>query len=133
MRRGHGSTKVPGVKLRPAAPTKSRKPGEPSAQLTRLHSSIQDDVDSTEILRSCWKLLVGVVICGSGLSDKVNLYQQASHISSAKALALQNISIVWSTGFRYYNHLGYLTYTKMDQRRKYQCREDCSYASISDL
>ncbi|KAL5504090.1 DPB11 [Sanghuangporus vaninii] len=82
MRRGHGSTKVPGVKLRPAAPTKSRKPGEPSTRLSRLHSSIQDDVDSTEILRSCKKPLVGVVICGSGLSDKVNLYQQAVQLGA---------------------------------------------------
>ncbi|KAL5526618.1 DPB11 [Sanghuangporus sanghuang] len=82
MRRGHGSSKVPGVKLRPAAPTKSRKPGEPSTQLTRLYSSIQDDVDSTEILRSCKKPLVGVVICGSGLSDKVNLYQQAVQLGA---------------------------------------------------
>ncbi|KAL5485961.1 DPB11_7 [Sanghuangporus weigelae] len=82
MRKGHGSTKVPGVKLRPAAPTKSSKSGEPSTQLTRLHSSIQDDVDSTEILRSCKKPLVGVVICGSGLSDKVNLYQQAVQLGA---------------------------------------------------
>ncbi|KAL5525831.1 hypothetical protein ACEPAG_7168 [Sanghuangporus baumii] len=82
MRRGHGSTKVPGVKLRPAAPTKSRRPSEPSAQLIRLQSSIQDDVDSTEILRSCKKPLVGVVICGSGLRDKVNLYQQAVQLGA---------------------------------------------------
>ncbi|KAH8118085.1 hypothetical protein DFH11DRAFT_1851073 [Phellopilus nigrolimitatus] len=87
MRKGHGSSKVPGVKLRPAAPTKSSSSSNSNLnsslkQPAWVQPSVADDVDASEILKSCKKPFVGVVVCASGVSDKVNIFQHAVHLGA---------------------------------------------------
>ncbi|KAI5119449.1 hypothetical protein M0805_008386 [Coniferiporia weirii] len=84
MRKGHGSTKVPGVRLRPAAPTKTTVVST-LKQPAWAQSSADDDVDAVDasaILKSCKKPFTGVVVCASGVSDKVNLFQQAIQLGA---------------------------------------------------
>lgn len=59
------------MKLRPAAPTKANKSGLSLKQPAWVQASHEDDVDSIDILKSCQKPFVGIVISASGVSDKV--------------------------------------------------------------
>lgn len=78
-------SKVPGVKLRPAAPIKSSSSSNSNLnsslkQPAWVQPSVADDVDASEILKSCKKPFVGVVVCASGVSDKVCLVQHCGQL-----------------------------------------------------
>lgn len=63
---------MPGVKLRPAAP---KKPGANSKEANVPAYLLQDDSGITEekIIKSSKKPLAKVVICSSGVPEKVSL------------------------------------------------------------
>ncbi|EJD06504.1 uncharacterized protein FOMMEDRAFT_165286 [Fomitiporia mediterranea MF3/22] len=82
MRRGHGSTKVPGVKLRPPDRVRSKTADVSLKNSVYAQSLEAHELDFTEIIKSCKKPFVGVVVCASGISDKVNLFHQAVQLGA---------------------------------------------------
>ncbi|KAG8903637.1 hypothetical protein FRB99_002912 [Tulasnella sp. 403] len=75
MRRGHGSTKVPNVKLRPALPSTNSGRG-PSTKRVKVKARLSEDdiegqVDQYDLLNSK-KPFEGVVVCCTGIKHKAS-------------------------------------------------------------
>ncbi|EJU04703.1 hypothetical protein DACRYDRAFT_114056 [Dacryopinax primogenitus] len=88
MRRGHGSTKVPNVKLRPPPPKEKAKRRIIEEDVNPVDL---DDVPARPSFRRDYsrvdKPFANVILCSTGIKDKVSLFQRASELG---ACAIEN-------------------------------------------
>ncbi|KAH9481897.1 DNA topoisomerase 2-binding protein 1-A [Psilocybe cubensis] len=77
-RRGNKSTKVPGVKLRPAEKGAYSRPVEESCWA----QDSQDGSEDTSFYDSCPRPLKGMSICATGVPDKPTLFKQAVELGA---------------------------------------------------
>ncbi|KAJ4473759.1 hypothetical protein J3R30DRAFT_3511458 [Lentinula aciculospora] len=82
-RRGNKSTKVPGVKLRPAQPgaSTSRNYAETDAVCVQ-DSQLQIDSDNTKYYDPTPRPFAGVVLCATGITDKPGIFKQAVELGA---------------------------------------------------
>lgn len=71
MRKGHGSSKVPNVKLRPVPAGASTSRSKPAVYVDPEEDAVAPEVQTH--LRELRRPLEGVVICCTGISEKVSL------------------------------------------------------------
>ncbi|KAI8969897.1 hypothetical protein BD414DRAFT_502526 [Trametes punicea] len=79
-RRVNRSKKVPGVKLRPAAPSTRRDLRTPESTWTR--SSGLDSDDETIHADLCPRPFKGLVLCATGINDKTSLFKLALELGA---------------------------------------------------
>ncbi|KAI0656498.1 hypothetical protein C8Q70DRAFT_338674 [Cubamyces menziesii] len=72
FRRVNRSKKVPGVKLRPAAPSANQDLRTPESTWT--HSSGLDSDEETTHADLCPRPFKGLVLCATGINDKVSSF-----------------------------------------------------------
>ncbi|KLO18561.1 hypothetical protein SCHPADRAFT_844830 [Schizopora paradoxa] len=89
MRRGHGSTKVPGVKLRPQAPLPS---GSKSSKSGPSWLNGDDDgITEQSILNASKKPFVGIIVCASNLPEKHAIFKLAIELGAQTSSNLTDI------------------------------------------
>ncbi|KAH9902436.1 hypothetical protein C8Q73DRAFT_3906 [Cubamyces lactineus] len=80
LRRVNRSKKVPGVKLRPAAPSASKDLRTPESTWT--HSSGLDSDEETTHADLCPRPFKGLVLCATGINDKTSLFKLALELGA---------------------------------------------------
>ncbi|OBZ72552.1 hypothetical protein A0H81_07422 [Grifola frondosa] len=80
LRRGNKSKKVPNVKLRPAAPRNSRDARTPES--TEMHYSSFDSEQETSFADLCPRPFKDVVLCATGIDDKMALFKLALELGA---------------------------------------------------
>ncbi|KAK7436714.1 protein kinase activating protein dpb11 [Stygiomarasmius scandens] len=80
-RRGHKSTKVPNVKLRPAQQGASSR-ATPTVEGVFAQDS-QYASDDTSIFDACPRPFAGIVLCATGVPDKPGVFKQAVELGAA--------------------------------------------------
>ncbi|KAJ3755188.1 hypothetical protein EV360DRAFT_50183 [Lentinula raphanica] len=82
-RRGNKSTKVPGVKLRPAQPGASSSRIYADNDAVRVQDSQAElDSDDTRFYDPTPRPFAGVVLCATGITDKLGIFKQAMELGA---------------------------------------------------